>query len=87
MFENCNSLLELNQARVKAVKDNPELLESINREYQAKRTELVQLGPKFKQLKAHRPVVEDKQLIMAIPYLGPCDKELTIKYTKKGFLC
>lgn len=87
MFENCNTLLDLNRTRMDLVRANPSALEGINREYQLRREELLNSTPKYVRLQAKRPNVVDKQLIMGITYLGPCDKELTLKYTKKGFIC
>lgn len=87
MFENCSTLLDLNKARIEAVREDRSKLEIINREYQDRRKQLVAATPKYVQLKPMRPQVENRQPIMGIPYAGASEKELTLTYTKRGFTC
>lgn len=87
MFENCNTLLDLNKARLEAIKKNPDNLMTINSEYQKRRKDVLTSQPTYKSLKPMRPNVVQHPRIMGIPYGGPSDEELTIKYTQKGFVC
>ena len=87
MFDNCTTLLDLNKARLDAIRDDRDNLAEINKEYQRVRKLIVEAQPKYMKLKARRPNVTQNPLVVGIPYAGPCDEELTLKYTKKGFVC
>lgn len=86
MFENCNSLLELNLRRLELIRSMRYDLKEINASYMQARNNLSIVKKSYKKVTCHRPTLEEVVPYMGIPYVGEPPKELTVVITKEGFL-
>lgn len=85
MFEECNTLAELNAARIKASSEGIDLIE-LNNAYNARRQEILTARKPYVQLKPI--VVAPKEVIQycGVPVVGRTQVAGCIQLTDKGFL-
>jgi len=85
MFNECNTLAELNAARIKATEESSDLI-LINNEYNRRRQEILTTRKPFVQL--NKIVVKPKEVqqYCGIPISGRSKQTACIELTSKGFL-
>lgn len=82
MFSHCNTLAELNAARVKAASSAP--LVEVNNAYNKRRMELVNTATSFKKVETVPLVAAETELISYIPYMGQPSVPGRIEWTDNG---
>ena len=86
MFEECNTLTELNAARIKASSDGIDLI-TVNNAYNNRRREILDTKKPFVVL---TPIVVSPREIKrysGVPVVGRTSIPGCIQLTDKGFLC
>lgn len=87
MFENCNTLLELNAARTKECSVDGADIIAINNAYNAQRQEILKNNKLSYKKIEFRPIVAEKGIpYVALPLAGVSDKLGVLQLTEKGFL-
>lgn len=85
MFENCNTLVELNIARSKLTVSDESIVE-VNNAYNKRRREILAKPKNYKQISLIPLQVSEPQMFVGIPYAGESPKAGYISLTEKGFL-
>ena len=83
MFETCNTIAELNAARVQASATND--LVEVNNAYNKRRQEIINSRPSFVRCKKLTGKPRPVQRCCYIPVIGRSDTPNTIVLTEKGF--
>lgn len=84
MFEECNTLAELNAARIKAVSSGADLMEA-NNAFNKRRSEIVNARKPYKVLTFITNPEPHEDITTFINVIGRVDTPGTIKCTKEGF--
>ena len=85
MFSSCNTLAELNAARIKAAGEGADLM-TVNNEYNKRRQEILNSRVSFVRL---TPIVvkpRETQQYCGVPVFGRSEEKGVIQFTKQGFL-
>ncbi len=83
MFEDCNSLAELNAARVKASTCHDVM--EVNAAYNKRRAEILGASLPYKRVASTAIVRQTPQLMSHLPYVGTSSCPGHIEWTENGF--
>ena len=87
MFDNCNTLLELNAARTKACTVEGADIIAINNAYNERRQLILQKSATTYRKIEFRPIIVEKGVpFAALPIIGVSSKPGTIELAERGFL-
>lgn len=88
MFENCNTLRDLNAARVKAVSVDKMDVTEVNNAYNARRQQILESATHadFKIITFHPLVFEAGPKYSSLPIVGTATKLGCIELNAEGFL-
>ncbi len=85
MFEECNTLSELNVARTKASLSGENTVQ-VNNAYNKRRQEILAVRKPYVVLKPIHPIHKDVVKYCGVPVVGRSTNPGCIKLTPKGFL-
>lgn len=84
MFEDCNTLAELNAARIVEVQTHPAI--EVNNAYNARRVEILNARRNFTKITPVFVTIAEPVRYGGIPLGGRSDEVGVIKLTERGFL-
>lgn len=84
MFEDCNTLAELNAARTLAAQNNP--IVEVNNAYNARRIEILNARVTYRKVTPVFVTVADPVTYCGVPVAGRCAEANVIRLTQRGFL-
>lgn len=85
MFENCNTLAELNAARISMTNSGAELID-VNNAYNKRRQEILSERANFVKLTPIVVKAREVTRYCGIPLAGRTTEKGTIQFSAKGFL-
>lgn len=86
MFNSCNTLLELNQARMVAIKAGGDV-PTINAAYNIRKKEIMQRRVDYKRIEVHRAPTIEVSMHIPLPIVGTPDEKNMIEITPNGIRC
>lgn len=85
MFDDCNTLAELNAARIQYVSKGVNLLD-VNNAYNIRRQEILNSRSRYIKLTPITATPREVTLYCGVPVAGRSKEKGVIKFTKEGFL-